>query len=104
MIHSLKIKSKYFEKVVLGEKNFEVRKNDRDFRVGDLLILNEYENEKYTGRYCLVIATYIISSSELKGIIKSDSGNEAVIMGIKPCKITTDSRIKPLGFQIIFGA
>lgn len=90
MIHSLKIKSEYFEKIISGEKNFEVRKNDRDFRVGDLLALNEYKDLEHTGRSCLVVVDYILSSSELSGIIKSDSGNEAVVMAIKPCVIYTD--------------
>ncbi len=90
MIHSLKIKSEYFKKVISGEKTFEVRKNDRDFRRGDILALNEYKNEKHTGRSCLVVVDYILSSSELNGIIKSDSGNEAVIMAIKLCDLTVD--------------
>lgn len=87
MIHSLKIKSEYFKKVISEEKTFKVRTNDRDFRRGDILALNEYKNEKHTGRSCLVVVDYILSSSELNGIIKSDSDYEAVIMTIKPCKV-----------------
>ena len=66
MIHQLKTESQFFEASAAGEKNFEVRENDRDFRVGDLLALNEVEwNEKtevleYTGRCSLVIVTYIL--------------------------------------------
>ena len=98
MIHSLKIKSEYFEKVISGEKTFEVRKNDRDFRVGDLLALNEYKDLEHTGRSCLAVVDYILSSSELSEIIKSDSGNEAVIMAIKPCKVYIEgipTRVSP---------
>lgn len=49
-VHELKTLLEYFELVRTGVKNFEVRKNDRDFKVGDLLILQEYDGSKYTGR------------------------------------------------------
>lgn len=35
--HELKLDIKYFDDVKSGKKNFEVRKNDRDFQVGDIL-------------------------------------------------------------------
>lgn len=41
MIHQLKCDSKFFEDVASRKKTFEVRKNDRDFNVGDFLALNE---------------------------------------------------------------
>ena len=34
-VHNLKIKPQYFKDVVSGIKTFEVRKNDRNFKVGD---------------------------------------------------------------------
>lgn len=37
IIHELKTLPEYFELVRKGIKNFEVRKNDRDFKVGDML-------------------------------------------------------------------
>lgn len=36
MIHQLKIQSEYFLDVASGKKTFEVRKDYRDFHVGDL--------------------------------------------------------------------
>lgn len=41
MIHQLKCEAKYFEEICSGQKTFEVRKNDRNFHVGDYLALNE---------------------------------------------------------------
>ena len=38
-IIELKILPEYFEAVKSGKKTFELRKNDRDFCVGDILIL-----------------------------------------------------------------
>lgn len=49
-IHELKISPKYFEDVKSGKKRFEIRKDDRDYKVGDLITLREYENGQYTGR------------------------------------------------------
>lgn len=49
-IHELKISPKYFEDVNSHKKNFELRKDDRDFKVGDLITLREYDNGQYTGR------------------------------------------------------
>lgn len=49
-IHELKISPKYFEDVKANKKHFELRKDDRDFKVGDLITLREYDNEQYTGR------------------------------------------------------
>lgn len=40
-IHELKTWSEYFVMVFMGRKTFEVRKNDRGFKIGDTLILQE---------------------------------------------------------------
>ena len=48
MTHELKIDPKYFELVQDGIKNWEIRKNDRKFKVGDILRLKEYNKEEFT--------------------------------------------------------
>lgn len=45
MQHELKILPQYFKEVVNGNKTFEIRKNDRGFKVGDTLLLKEYYSE-----------------------------------------------------------
>ena len=40
----------YFTEVLYKRKNFELRKDDRNYQVGDLITLREYENGTYTGR------------------------------------------------------
>lgn len=65
-IHRLKIIPDYFQSVINLEKSFEVRENDRDFQVGDLVNFMECCNEHYTGREALVQISYVLS--EFSGI------------------------------------
>lgn len=66
MIHELKTWPEYYEAVRSGKKNFEVRKNDRDFKVGDRLSLQEYDpiNKRYTGRSIGFTVKYILDNPE----------------------------------------
>lgn len=49
--HILKCWPEYFQAISTGSKSFELRKNDRDFKVGDTLILVEFDpkTQKFTG-------------------------------------------------------
>jgi len=76
-IHELKILPKYFKDVVDGYKNFELRKNDRNFQVGDSLLLKEFDNGEYTGDSIQVVVTYILVGGEY-GLDK-----DYVILGIE---------------------
>ena len=59
-VHKLKIKPYYFEQTIKGNKNFEIRFNDRNFKKGDLLILEEFDKRGYTGRYVNAEITSVI--------------------------------------------
>ena len=50
--HELKTWIPYYKAVVGGVKQFEVRKDDRKFKEGDILHLREWDNtlKEYTGR------------------------------------------------------
>ena len=48
--HHLKTETEYYQQVEKGNKNFELRKNDRNFQVGDMLYLEEVVNGTFTGR------------------------------------------------------
>lgn len=50
IIHDLKICPKYFDDVKRNKKRFEIRKDDRNYQVGDLITLREWDNGQYTGR------------------------------------------------------
>lgn len=64
-VHELKCRPPYFEEVLSGRKPFEIRLNDRMFRIGDILWLREWAadwrglNDSYTGRECRREITYI---------------------------------------------
>lgn len=44
--HELKCNTEYFARVQSGQKTFEIRKNDRDYQVGDILVLQEFLSDK----------------------------------------------------------
>ena len=60
--HELKILPEYFEAIVKGEKNFEVRFNDRNFAKGDILLLREHDGKCYTGRQITTEVTYLLDN------------------------------------------
>ena len=65
MVHELKTTDEYFNQVYLQKKKFEVRKNDRDFKIDDILVLKEYNEKKkrYSGRQVIVKVEYIMADS-----------------------------------------
>lgn len=69
--HKLKILSEYFQMQLESKKNFEIRKNDRNYHVGDLLILKEYdpETKRFSGRYMGVKVTYITDYKQRDGYV-----------------------------------
>ena len=48
--HELKTETKHYQAVERGEKFFEVRRNDRDFKKFDMVTLKETVSGVYTGR------------------------------------------------------
>lgn len=77
-LHELKILPEYYEKVLSGEKRFELRKDDRGFKVGDIIRLCEHDGKEFTGRDSLYDIIY-----------KLDGGNYGLekgycILSIKP--------------------
>ena len=63
--HKVKSWPRFFEAVLSGAKTHEVRRlTDRDYRVGDLLRLQEYDpvGERYSGRELVVRITYITAA------------------------------------------
>lgn len=77
-MHELKCWPVYFKPVLDGTKPFEIRENDRDFKVGDVLHLREWDyggRGSYTGRETHRRVTYITAWAQ--------EGNH-VVMGLEP--------------------
>ena len=60
----LKTLPQYFEEIIKGNKRAELRFNDRDFKVGDIYELEEYDGKTYTGRSVTVRITHILEGFE----------------------------------------
>ena len=74
MIYELKTHPQYFSMVFAGSKKFEVRKNDRNYQLGDELLLKEFvpkgfyedglNDEQYTGRILHRRIDYILKGGQ----------------------------------------
>jgi hypothetical protein len=70
MIHKLKLDTCYYAESAAGIKNFEIRKNDRNYQVGDILELREWvwsileQRGAYTGNVHWKIITYVLDAPD----------------------------------------
>lgn len=89
-LHELKILHKYLIDVSRGAKTFELRKNDRDYKTGDLIRFidiredaTEFKSiEPYVDENTLYIITYVLKDVEEYGLHK-----DYCILGIKKLEI-----------------
>lgn len=61
-VHELKTVQPFFNQVAEGKKKFELRKNDRYFQRGDILVLREWSNSvgAYMGNEVVVRVTTVL--------------------------------------------
>jgi len=69
MTHDIKILPQYFKLVEADLKKFELRRHDRDYKVGDYLRLSEWINGKYTGRKVTKLITHILTECTQFGLM-----------------------------------
>ena len=87
--HKLKLNTDYYEDSASGVKTFEIRKSDRNFKVGDILELREWVwsaidgNGAYTGNVHWKIITYILED-------KAFLTEGYVCMAVAPIATTMD--------------
>lgn len=75
-IHELKIKEEYYQDLIRGRKSFELRKNDRDYKVGDLIHFVGINGEEYN--YNVYIIVYVLKDVPEYGLDK-----DYCILGIR---------------------
>lgn len=76
----VKTHPKYLLAAIRGEKTFTVRKNDRDYEVGEIIRKMGYTPLKgYTGEYADFLITYILTHDDFPDGIKKGY----VVCGIK---------------------
>lgn len=62
--HQIKLESEFFDDAAAGRKNFELRKNDRNYKEGDVLEMEEVKDGKKTGRKCSKRIVYMMENFE----------------------------------------
>ena len=59
-VHQIRLAAMFFDDIVSGRKPFELRKNDREYKEGDILEMLEFQDGKNTGRVVKVLVTYLL--------------------------------------------
>jgi uncharacterized protein DUF3850 len=93
--HVVKLWPEMFDDVASGVKSFDLRRNDRDYLVGDLLVMQEFDPKsgRYTGRETTRRVSYVMHGAG-PGCIEPLKGLAInyVILGLAP---TDRRRIDP---------
>lgn len=91
-VHKLKILPEYYKAQIEGNKNFEIRKNDRDYKVGDKLVLKEYDPKakEFTGQSFITEITFITDYQQKDGY---------VVLGTKDLALDVYRRMSELGLM-----
>lgn len=84
-VHNLKTFPKFFKAMVSGAKTFEVRFNDRDFKVNDIVILWAWDGSRYTSEGKAYRVTYILDQS-FPGVVTG-----FVVLALKPLESCPDA-------------
>ena len=59
-LHVLKIERNFYDAVVMGSKKAELRKDDRDYKVGDLIHFTDIKGDEYDGEFNLFVITHVL--------------------------------------------
>ena len=84
-IHTVKSWPQFFSAIERGEKTHELRPNDRGYKVGDMLLLQEWdpETEAYSGREMKIEVTYITSSEMTCAVSDQALHQDYVILSVR---------------------
>lgn len=91
--HQLKCSTTFFPAIWDRSKPFEVRKNDRDYEEGDVLLLDEYDPvHGHTRRVALRKVTYLLTHEMFPGGVPPGY----VVMGLAYIANMTDKDVPPM--------
>ncbi len=84
MVHEVKSWSRFFQRTLAREKMFEIRLNDRNYQVGDFLLLREWDEltERYTGLFQAVLITYILGADMHCAVSPVAINKPYIVLGI----------------------
>jgi len=69
--HELKTIQPYFDDICSGKKTFEIRRFDRDYKIGDKLHLAEWDlkGHYFTGKYRIRVISHILTDAQQYGLM-----------------------------------
>lgn len=81
-LHELKIHKHYYDFIINGYKTFELRKNDRNYEVGDIIHFVKENGEDFLNNSNNIFEiTYILQNVPQYGLC-----NDFCILSIKKCQ------------------
>ena len=91
-VHELRSWPQFFTPIVAGRRTHELRRNDRDFAVGDVLELQEFDPrlDKYTGATCRATITSITSDEQPCAVSGEGLSPGFCILSIKAAWYSSD--------------
>ena len=63
-VHELKVLEQFMLAIIDGTKTFEVRLNDRDYQIGDWLLLKEWDGRTYSGIERMRSVIYVLQGGQ----------------------------------------
>ena len=81
VMHKLKIQPEFFKAWVENRKTFEIRNNDRNFKLGDTVRLCEYKDGSFTNDYIEGTIQYITDYKQIDGYVVFSLGLHSYEVG-----------------------
>ena len=86
-LHELKIKHEYLFEIALGNKTFELRKNDRDYQVGDLIHFIDIDGDKFYNDLNNYLGDIYIITYIFKNVTQYGLDKDYCILAIKKLEV-----------------
>lgn len=88
MIHNMKSWPQFFEAIAKGEKKHDLRSKDRDFKVGDTVVLHEFDpvTGQFSGKTVECRITFITSNDTPCALSSVVLDRDYCILSLEPAK------------------